>query len=107
MLHLTNTIATMAGTYRVVVTSAAGGIITSKDVTVAFLSFGDLKFYAGITLAGTVGQQFRVDYADAVVSGPTNWLTLTTLTLPFSPYLVIDPNSPNRAKRFYRAVPLP
>ncbi len=107
ILNLVNPSAAAAGVYRVVVNSAAGGSTASKDVTLLALSFGDLKFYAGITLAGTVGQRFRVDYADAVVSGPMNWLVLTTLTLPSSPYLVFDPYSPGQPKRFYRAVPLP
>jgi len=65
-----------------------------------------LQFYAGMTLAGTVGQRFRVDYAEVVSSGPTNWQVLNTFTLPSSPFLVIDPNSPGHAQRFYRAVPL-
>jgi hypothetical protein len=103
-LNLANLLLTQAGAYHVVVNSIAGGAVTSQDALLVLLSFGDLKFYAGITLTGTVGQQFRVEYTEAL--GIANWLTLTNLTLPFSPYLVIDPNSPGQAKRFYRAVPL-
>lgn len=106
-LDLQTLSAANAGTYRVVVTSAAGGAATSQGALLKLLVFGDLKFYAGITLEGTVGQQFRVDYADAVNVGKTNWLTLSTIILPSSPYLVIDPNSPDHSKRFYRATPLP
>lgn len=95
-----------AGVYRVVVSSTMGGAATSPDVFLQPLFFGGLKFYAGTTLVGTVGQQFRVDYADVVNVGVTNWLVLTNLTLPSSSYLVIDPNSPGQTKRFYRAVPL-
>lgn len=95
-----------AGTYRVVVSSTAGGTVTSRDTVLLLLSFGDLKLYAGMILTGTVGQRFRVDYADVVNPGLTDWLVLTNLALPFSPYLVIDPGSPGQAKRFYRAVPL-
>ena len=51
--------------------------------------------------------KLRVDYADVVNAGTTNWLMLATLTLPSSPYLVIDQYSPGQVKRFYRAVPLP
>ena len=54
-----------------------------------------------------MGQQFRVDYADVVAVGTTNWLVLTNITLPSSPYLVIDPASPGKTQRYYRAVPLP
>ena len=85
---------------------AAGGFHTVAVVQAASFSFGGLKFYTGTTLEGIVGQQFRVDYAD-VLGGVTNWLTLSNLTLPYSPFLVIDPASPGRTNRFYRAVPLP
>ena len=74
---------------------------------VAASFYGDLAFYAGTTLAGSVGASYRVDYAD-VIGGVTNeWQALTTVTLPYSPYLVIDPASPGRNQRFYRAVPVP
>ena len=87
------------------VSSTAGGTTTSQAAKLLF--FGDLKFPAVIVLAGPVGQQFRVDYTDVVTATTTNWLTLTNLTLPYSPYLVIDLASPGRTNRFYRAVPLP
>ena len=106
ILKLTTLSTTNSGAYHVIISSAAGGTVTSHDAMLQSLFFGDLKFYAGITLAGTVGQQFRVDYADVTNGGPTNWLTLTTFTLPASPHLVIDTNSPGFTKRFYRAVPL-
>ena len=104
-LNLTNLTATNAGAYRVVVSSSAGGSATSQSANLFY--FGDLKLYSGATLGGPVGQQFRVDYADVVNVGATNWMVLSNLTLPSSPYLVIDPSSPSQAKRFYRAVPLP
>ncbi|MGD0411850.1 MAG: ice-binding family protein [Verrucomicrobiota bacterium] len=105
-LNLMNLSGANVGAYRVVVSSAAGGTVTGQDTILSSLFFGNLNFYAGITLAGTVGQQFRVDYADALTPGTTNWQVLETITLPFSPYLVIDPNSPGHAQRFYRAVPM-
>jgi hypothetical protein len=95
-----------AGAYRVVVSSLGGGTVISHDAILQSLSFSAPKFYAGMTLAGTVGQQFRVDYADVVNAGTTNWLVLTNIALPSSPYLVMDPNSPGKTMRFYRAVPL-
>ncbi len=104
-LTLASLTALNEGTYRVVVTSAAGGTATSAEVFLQALFFGDLKFYAGTTLEGTVGQEFRVDYADVVNIGITNWLVLTNLTLQVSPFVVIDPTSPGKTKRFYRAVP--
>jgi len=103
-LTLTNLTAMNAGAYRVVIANAVGTITT---VPVGLHFFGDLKFMAATVLAGPVGQQYRVDYADVVNVGTTNWLVLTNLTLPSSPYLVIDPSSAGQARRFYRAVPLP
>jgi hypothetical protein len=103
-LPLSNLMATNAGAYRVIVANA-GGTNTSQSVDVYF--FGDLKFIAATVLAGSIGQQYRVDYADVVTVGTTNWLTLTNVTLPQSPFLVIDPNSAGRTQRYYRAVPLP
>jgi len=104
-LNLSNLSVANAGTYRVVVSSTAGGSVTSQNAILLF--FGDLRFSVTATLAGPVGQQFRVDYADTVTGGTTNWQVLTNVTLPSSPYQVIDPSSPGQNKRFYRAVPLP
>ncbi len=56
---------------------------------------------------GPVGQQFRVDYADVLVAGTTNWQVLTNITLPSSPFVVVDYSSSGQTKRYYRAVPLP
>ncbi len=103
-LALSNLSATNAGAYRVVITNAVGSI-TSLPVDVYF--YGDLKFIAATVLAGSLGQQYRVDYADVVTVGTTNWQVLTNLALPYSPFLVIDPASAGKPKRFYRAVPLP
>ena len=103
-LGLSNLSATNAGAYRVVITNAVG-TITSIPVDLHF--FGDLKFIAATVLAGSIGQQYRVDYADVVTIGTTNWLVLTNITLPSSPFLVIDPASSGKTQRYYRAVPLP
>ena len=48
-----------------------------------------------------------MDYADVVTVGNTNWQVLTNIALPYSPFLVIDPNSAGLTKRYYRAVPVP
>jgi hypothetical protein len=103
-LTLVNLTAANAGAYRVVITNSVG-TTTSLPVDVHF--FGDLKLMAATVLAGSVGQQYRVDYADVVTVGTTNWLVLTNITLPSSPFLVIDPASPGKPQRYYRAVPLP
>jgi len=65
----------------------------------------DLHMFAGLTITGTVGWPCRIDYADHLT--PTNWIALTNVFLPSSPFLFIDTTSPNSAQRFYRAVGLP
>jgi hypothetical protein len=106
-LTLTNLAAANAGAYRLIVSNAAG---TNTSAAANLSCFGDLKFYSGAVgtvVAGAIGQQFRVDYTDVLTVGTTNWQVLTNLALPYSPFLVIDPNSAGLTKRYYRAVPLP
>ena len=102
-LALSNLAITNAGAYRVVITNSAGSVTSS---VANLLFFGDLKLLASTVLAGPIGQQFRVDYAD-VITPATNWLVLTNITLPYSPYVVVDYTSAGKPKRFYRAVPVP
>lgn len=91
-----------AGVYSVIVRNPVG--TASATATVSLLG---LQMYAGLTICGQVGTPYRVEYADAL-SGGTNWQTLVNIpSLPTSPYLFFDVDSPNAPKRFYRAVPSP
>lgn len=103
-LTLTNLTALHAGAYRLTVSNAAG---TNTSAMAELFNLGDLKLLASVVLAGPIGRQFRVDYADVVTVGTTNWITLTNMTLPYSPFLVVDPSSAGRTQRYYRAVPVP
>jgi hypothetical protein len=106
-LTLPHVKATNVGSYSVSV-SNANNTVVSPPVLLSL--FGDLRLNAGTArtvLAGSIGQQFRVDYADVVTVGATNWLTLTNVTLLFSPFYVDDRNSAGRTQRYYRAVPVP
>ena len=63
----------------------------------------DIALYAGLTITGTTGATYRIEFAPSLPS--TNWTTLTNLLLPSSPYLYFDVQSvTNYARRFYRAV---
>lgn len=64
-----------------------------------------LSFYAGISIEGTVGGAYRIDYAEDL--NTPNWQPLTTVVLPQSPYLWIDVGSTNALRRYYRAVAQP
>ena len=96
----------------------------SSDANVAFDSFDsdyvpppvpepvlDLHTYAGVTITGVVGRPYRIDYADKISGGatmePTNWVVLTNLFLPRSPFLFIDSTSTRATQRYYRALSLP
>jgi hypothetical protein len=48
-----------------------------------------------------------VDYTDLTKGGIMNWQVLTNVTLPYSPFLVIDTASSGQTRRFYRAVTVP
>lgn len=87
------------GAYSVRVTGP-GGSVTSSAVP---LTGSALHMYAGVTVAGQVGQTFRIDYAN-VVAGQTNWLNLTNVTLTNAAQIFVDLNSPGNAQRFYRVL---
>lgn len=103
-LLLTNLTAAHAGSYSVAVTNALGGTVGE---VARLRMFGDLRLYAGMFVGGVPGERYRIDYADVVNIGTTNWQVLTNLTLPASSYFVVDPNSPGQTRRFYRSVPVP
>ena len=66
----------------------------------------DVHMFAGISLVGDIGRPYRIEYSEHLT--PTNnWLGLTNLFLPSSPFLFIDVASTNSAQRFYRVVSLP
>ena len=60
----------------------------------------------GWQYTASVGTQHRIEYMSAP-TGWTNWLTLTNLVLPASPYLFIDQDSMGAPARVYRTTPIP
>ena len=89
-----------AGAYTVTISNTYGSITSG----VAELTYFNLSMYAGLTIAGTVGTNYRIESVPALGSG-TNWTTLTNIVLESSSYLFIDEQSPGQAQRFYRAIP--
>ena len=90
------------GHYTVVVSDSCGAI-TSQVARVTFLS---LDIHPGLMLGGRTGDMYRIDFTFDVAS-PTNWMTLTNITLSTNPYLWPDPTPARLPRRFYRAIPLP
>ncbi len=64
-----------------------------------------LQLNPGILVYGAVGVNHRIEYVSQ--PGATNWVTLTNVVLPSSPYLVVDPQPTTVGPRFYRAVVIP
>lgn len=62
----------------------------------------DVRMYAGLTLSGSVGTTYEIQYSSDL--NGTNWQPLADITLTNSPYLYFDTNSASAPKRFYRAL---
>lgn len=98
-LTLTNVLLADAGQYDVVVTNSVGSV-TSQTATLA-VSWLSIGRFTGLYLSGTVGDTINIEVLDSVAD--TNWMPLTNIVLPSSPYIWIDYDSPNHPARFYRA----
>lgn len=61
-----------------------------------------VQMYPGITINGLSGRLYQIQSTDSLQT--TNWQTLTSLVLPYSPYIWVDTSPGNSAMRFYRAV---
>lgn len=59
--------------------------------------------YAGLTISGSVGTSYLVQ-STTNLTAAGDWLTLTNLALPSSPYLWYDGGSQETGLRFYRVV---
>lgn len=81
-----------------------GGLSTQLD-NVAIVQQPELNvnLYAGITITGQTNATYQIQYSNNL-GNPTNWMTLTNLTLPSSPYLFFDASSAGQPQRFYRAL---
>ena len=101
-LNVANVSPANLGAYTVAITNLAGGIVSAS----ASLWLNGLKMYAGVNVYGPVGGTCAVDYTTNLTE-PFTWLPLQNVTIVTNPTVVIDYNSPEQSKRFYRTVPLP
>jgi formylglycine-generating enzyme required for sulfatase activity len=66
----------------------------------------ELQLFAGLTIKGTIGTVYSIDYVtDLAQTNANNWHSLTFLQLPATNYQWFDATAPATATRFYRAVP--
>ena len=65
-----------------------------------------IQIYAGLTITGTVGTVYSVEYATDLIqaNNPSAWRCLEFLQLPASSYFWVDKSAPVTGKRFYRAL---
>ena len=107
-LLLTNIGSLASGDYRVRVSNGFGAVTSVvATVTVAGAPTVDIKFHAGINVAGTIGLHYQVEYRTEL-DPPNTWTLLQDIpSLPASPYLVYDPAPATQPKRFYRAMLVP
>ena len=80
-------------------------VLKFKPMTMPDPATLEIHFYPGLTITGTVGGAYRIDYSESLEA--ENWIPLTTITLPSSPYTFSDYTAIHAPKRFYRAVGLP
>jgi hypothetical protein len=110
-LHLTQVELTDAGLYSLVAAndfaSATSGParLTVTEAPSSNPPILDLARYTGVTVYGTPGKSYRIDYATDL-STPV-WVGLTNITVSSSPFFFLDLESAWPARRFYRAVELP
>ncbi|HVY71979.1 MAG TPA: immunoglobulin domain-containing protein [Verrucomicrobiae bacterium] len=102
MLTLSGLTSAEAGSYTVVVSNAAGEA-TSQP---AYVSVFSLDPEEGLTVAGSLGNNYRIDYTTAL-SATSQWLTVTNFTTGEGPFTLPDAISTHQPQAFYRLVLLP
>jgi hypothetical protein len=90
--------AVLAGFTTITGLSSPHGIVVTPQ-SVGTMAIG---LYAGLTLTGTVGSQYTIEYTTNLNGSPVIWTPLTSGTLNTSPFLYVD-SSVVSGSRFYRA----
>jgi secreted PhoX family phosphatase len=95
-----------AGAGLTVAVTGAEGTALSKVATIKvnpIPSLLSLDLVPTITVTGTVGGLYRVEFTDAI-GATSGWQTLTNLSLAVSPTTVPDPSGVRKPARIYRVV---
>ena len=104
-LYLSNLKADQSGAYKLAV-SNPGGTTWSQPATLNVLPGLDVHMVPAITLFGTVGLNYRIDYLSPI-GPPDSWTSLATITLTNSPQFYFDTSAIGQPGRLYRSVQLP
>ena len=97
-LIITNIGPSQAGRYSVVVSSPSGSTLSEMAV----VTVNELVMRPTITIHGAVGHPYRIDFKNNAAQ--PNWMTLTNLILPSSPWHHVDFTAEGQPRRFYRVV---
>jgi uncharacterized repeat protein (TIGR03803 family) len=105
-ITLTNVGTNQAGSYAVEVFNRTGSLTSSNAILTVIpqpgLSLKVLAGYPALTLSGTLGSRFLVQYNTNLAN--MAWVTLLCITnLSASPYQFLDPSGLGQSERFYRA----
>ena len=104
ILDLPGAYPTNAGSYAVVVNNPAG-TAPGSPASLGIFGLGFANEIAQFSIAGPLGNQYRVEYRDSL--SDTNWSVLTNLSLSASPTILADTNSQVLTNRVYRLIQLP
>ena len=100
-LSLTNLTLSQSGSYSVVASNSVGAVFSpAATLTVAPIQ----GIVMPITLSGTSGSAWRIEYVNDL--GTSNWTTLTTVTLTNLSQVYLDTSALSQPHRFYRVVRL-
>lgn len=94
------TSAAWLGSYQVQVWNSAG----TNWSAIAGLWLDELKRYAGVNVYGPAGGNCVVQYATNLTA-PVTWMPLQSVIIVTNPTVIIDYDSPEQPRRFYRTVP--
>jgi hypothetical protein len=103
-LTITGITSAQTGSYSVYATNSNTGdssyFVLSNPASVSAQAFG---LYPVVTLNGTVGNTYEVQYTSSLSGTPT-WTTLGTYTTISSPQYVPDFSAPLNSSRFYQVI---
>jgi hypothetical protein len=91
-----------AGAYSVVVTSAYGSVTNTPADLVVNPAEVSIALYAGITIHGTIGYNYGIEYATNLQNAVWQYLTNVTLSQPTEIWVDTSVPAAERARRFYR-----
>jgi hypothetical protein len=97
---------TNGGLYTVVVSSPVGSVTNTPALLVVNPAGTSIGMYAGITLTGTTGYSYIIQYTTDLQS-TNSWTTLTNLTLeqPVELWVDTSTNALTTPQRFYQVLP--